>query len=131
MTRTSAFILPAAALAVCIGITTVFAAPPVPALATAPTQPRPTTITVYDQPNFKGRALTFEKSVPSLAALDFNDKIASVQIKGRDWVLCEHRNFMGRCGRVHAKAINLKRLKLEGTISSLYPVPDTPPRPRP
>jgi hypothetical protein len=121
----------AAAFCLTLGVLPALAAPPLPVSATAPAQPRPTIITIYDQPNFKGRALTFEKSVPSLAALDFNDKVGSVQIKGqRDWVLCEHRNFMGRCGRVHAKANNLKRIKLEGLVSSLYPVPEPVRKPR-
>jgi len=102
------------------------AAPPLP-----PPSGRPTKITVFELPNFKGRSLVFERSVPSLAALEFNDKVASVQIKGpRDWVLCEHRNFMGRCGRIRGKANNLKRLKLEGLVSSLYPVADPPPKPK-
>lgn len=92
---------------------------------------RPTKITVYELPNYKGRKMEFERSVPSLAALQFNDRVASVQIKGpRDWVLCEHRNFMGRCGRIRAKAANLKRIKLEGMVSSLYPVVDPPPKPK-
>ena len=97
-----------------------------PVLATAPAAPPPTVITVFEQPNFKGRAMTFQQSVPSLAKLQFNDVISSVQIKGRDWVLCEHRNFMGKCVRVHMKEKNLSRLKILGQVSSLYPVPLPP-----
>jgi hypothetical protein len=100
------------------------------ALAAAPTVPPTTSITVFDQPNFQGRSMTFERSVPSLAALDFNDLPRSVRIKGRDWVLCEHRNFMGKCVRVRAKEKDLKRLKIAGQVSSLYPVPMAPPKPR-
>ena len=99
--------------------------------AVAPQMPpqRPTQITIFDQPNYKGHSMVFDRSVPSLAALNFNDRVASVQIKGpRDWVLCEHRNFQGRCERIRAKANNLKRVKLEGQVSSLYPVPDPPPK---
>jgi len=89
-----------------------------------------TSIKVFDQPNFKGNVLMFERGVPSLAALNFNDRPASVQIAGaRDWVLCEHRNFMGKCVRVHMKEKDLKRLKIEGKVSSLYPVPAPPPAP--
>ena len=73
--------------------------------------------------------MTFQQSVPSLAKLQFNDVISSVQIKGRDWVLCEHRNFMGKCVRVHMKEKNLSRLKILGQVSSLYPVPLPPPVP--
>lgn len=87
-----------------------------------------TQITVFDQPNFKGTTLTFQHSVPSLAALNFNDRVASLVIKGkRDWVLCENRNFMGRCVRVRAKANDLKVLQIAGRVSSLYPVPVTAP----
>lgn len=100
-------------------------------LAATTPAPQATSIIVYEKPNFAGRALTFERSVPSLAAIDFNDLPASVQIKGsRDWVLCEHRNFMGRCVRIHAKERDLKRLKINGQVSSLYPVPVAPPKPR-
>jgi len=80
-------------------------------------------IVVYEQPNFKGRAMTFTGYVPSMAAKQFNDVAASVQIVGkRDWVLCEHRNFMGRCVRVRAKEKDLRRLQFAGQVSSLYPV---------
>ncbi|MEQ1863079.1 MAG: beta/gamma crystallin-related protein [Micropepsaceae bacterium] len=94
--------------------------------ASGPTPPGalpPTSITVYELPNFKGQSLTFERRVPSLAALSFNDKTTSVKINGkRDWVLCEHRNFMGKCVRVHLKEKDLKRLQFAGKASSLYPV---------
>jgi len=99
------------------------------AFAAAPPPSDATQITVYDQPNFKGTAMTFDRRVASLAAVNFNDRAASVKIQGsRDWVLCEHRNFFGKCVRVHLKEKDLKRLKIEGQVSSLYPVPVTPPR---
>ena len=100
---------------------------------TPPSAPPPTMITIYELPNFKGQSLTFERRVPSLAALSFNDKTTSVKINGkRDWVLCEHRNFMGTCVRVHLKEKDLKRLKFAGKASSLYPVPvETPPPGKP
>jgi len=83
-----------------------------------------TQIVVYDQPNFKGNVLVFERSVPSLAALNFNDRVASLMIKGkRDWVLCENRNFMGRCVRVRARANDLRMFQIAGRVSSMYPVP--------
>ena len=108
------------AVATACGTLSVLAAPNMNA-------PLPTAITVYEKPNFKGRSLKFDRSVPSLAAVDFNDLTASVKIDGkRDWVLCEHRNFMGKCVRVRAKEKNLKRLKIDGKVSSIYPVRDAP-----
>ena len=98
--------------------------------ASTPPVPTPMAITVYELPNFKGQSLRFERQVPSLAALSFNDKTASVKINGpRDWVLCEHRNFMGKCVRVHLKEKDLKRLKFAGVVSSLYPVREEAPAP--
>ena len=38
-----------------------------------------TSIKVFDKPNFKGNELTFDRGVPSLAAVNFNDRPASVQ----------------------------------------------------
>lgn len=119
-----------AAMAVVAGAFAAFATPGPSNVSTAVATPSPTTIIVYELPNFKGSTLTFERRVASLAALSFNDKIASVKIKGtRDWVLCEHRNFMGKCVRVHMKEKDLKRLKIAGQVSSLYPVADAPPAP--
>lgn len=107
-----------------------FAQPFYPAAAAIAPPPSPTVITVFDKPNFQGHKLVFNSSVPSLARVNFNDMIASVQINGkRDWVLCEHRNFMGKCVRIRAKEKDLKRLKINGQVSSLYPVPVPPPAP--
>jgi hypothetical protein len=122
-----------AAVAVVVAASAAVAiAQPYHAAATAMAPPPPTVISVFDQPNYKGRTLVFDRAVPSLAKLSFNDVIASVRIKGaQDWVLCEHRNFMGKCVRIRAKEKDLKRLKINGQVSSLYPVaPPPPPKPR-
>jgi hypothetical protein len=95
-------------------------APPVAAVAPA--------IVIYDQPNFQGRTLTLDRATPDLAALKFDDKVASLVINGgNDWVLCENRNYAGRCVRVTVKAENLKMLQIAGRVSSLYPAPAAAP----
>jgi hypothetical protein len=113
-------------IAIGAGALSAVAAPPPPPPPPGP----PTSIVVFDKPNFKGQSMTFDRSVPSLAAIQFNDRPASVQIKGRDWVLCEHRNFMGKCVRIRAKERDLKRVKIAGQVSSMYPVPAPPPKPK-
>lgn len=124
----SKFAVLAGAVVLAAGTLSAFAAAPGPGVPLAP----PTSIVVFDKPNFKGHSMTFDRSVASLAALQFNDRPASVQIKGRDWVLCEHRNFMGKCVRIRAKERDLKRVKIAGQVSSMYPVPLPPPKkPRP
>jgi len=100
---------------------------PAPAVPAA-VDPGPLTIVVYDQANFKGRTMSFTQAVPDLAQKQFDDKVASLAITGAgDWVLCEHRNYGGRCARVQGRADNLKLFDIVGRVSSLYPVPATPP----
>ena len=102
-----------------------FMAAALTATATAlPTPPAPLSVILYDQPDYKGRALTLSLPTADLKALKFDDKVASLVIQGAgDWVLCEHRNYAGRCIRVQSQAGNLKLLQLNGRVSSLYPVP--------
>lgn len=90
----------------------------------------PAGIVVYDQPNFKGQTLTLDKATPDLTSYKFNDRIASLVINGgNDWVLCENRNYGGRCIRVTVKADDLGLLQLGGRVSSLYPTPAQPAAP--
>ena len=121
MTRTKMAVV-AVGLALAGGLTV--------AVAAAPPPPAATEITVFDRPNYQGSTMRFDRGVPSLAAFNFNDRAASVRIQGtRDWVLCENRNFMGRCVRIHALEKDLKGLNIAGRVSSMYPVP-APVRPR-
>jgi hypothetical protein len=119
--RSTIMLAGAATIGASLGLSA-FAAAPTPA-------PLPRSkITLYEKPNFQGRSMTFEFRVPSLNAVKFNDMAQSVKIDGlRDWVLCESRNFQGRCIRVHLKEKDLKRQNFSGLASSIYPVPD--PRP--
>ncbi len=98
-----------------------------PASTPAPAVPRalaPLSITVFDQENFKGRAVKITAATPNLAALQFEDKVASFEVTGvGDWVLCENRNYGGRCARVQQKASDLRVIQLFARVSSLYPVP--------
>lgn len=108
----------------CVAATAAIAAPPVPATPAAPPAPVPLSITIFDQENFKGRAVRIIAATPNLAALQFEDKVASFEIAGSgDWVLCADRNYKGVCARVSAKAGDLRVIQLFGRVSSLYPVP--------
>jgi hypothetical protein len=92
--------------------------------AAAPAAPVPLEIVVYDKPEFQGNALRIGKPVPDLAVLKFDNKVASLKIFGAgDWVLCENKNYQGRCARVAMEAVNLKLQNLNDRVSSLYPVP--------
>lgn len=102
------------------------------AASAAATTPAAPMVIVYDQPNFRGQALTIASAKPDLAAHGFDNKVASLMIAGGgDWVLCENKNYTGRCVRVQSQADNLNLLQLSGRVSSLYPVPVTPATPAP
>jgi hypothetical protein len=108
---------------VCVAAGTAFAAPPAQP-PVAPPAPVPLSITVYDQENFKGRSVKITAATPNLAVHQFEDKVASFEVAGAgDWVLCENRNYAGRCARVTAKAGDLRLIQLFARVSSLYPVP--------
>lgn len=126
----------AAILAAAIATTATFAASAAP--LAKPAAPAPVTaavpleIVVYDKPDFKGTSIRIAKATPDLAALKFDNKVASLKILGAgDWVLCENRNYQGRCARVAMEAVNLKLQNLNDRVSSLYPVPAPPPPPAP
>lgn len=117
------------ACTVALAATSAMAATP-PAAPAVPAAPVPLQIVVYDQNDFKGNALTISTPVPDLGVLKFDNKVASLLIKGAgDWVLCENKNYTGRCARVQSQAVNLKLFALNDRVSSLYPVPApvTPP----
>jgi hypothetical protein len=126
----------AAILAAAIATMATFAAsaaplakPAAPAPVVAPV---PLEIVVYDKPDFQGTSIRIAKATPDLAALKFDNKVASLKILGAgDWVLCENRNYQGRCARVAMEAVNLKLQNLNDRVSSLYPVPAPPPPPAP
>ena len=104
------------------------AAPPAnsvkPATAAAPAANVPLSITIYDKENYQGRSVSVRAATPNLAALQFEDKVASFEVAGAgDWVLCADRNYKGVCVRVTAKAGDLRVIQLFGRVSSLYPVP--------
>ena len=106
----------------CLVVTAANAA--APAVPAAPAAPVPLTITVFDQENFKGRSVKIAAATPNLAVHQFEDKVASFEVSGAgDWVLCENRNYGGRCARVQTKATDLRIIQLFSRVSSLYPVP--------
>ncbi|NOT40594.1 MAG: beta/gamma crystallin family protein [Alphaproteobacteria bacterium] len=104
------------------------AAPAAPPAPVAPPVPVPLSITVFDQENFKGRSVKISAATPNLAMLQFEDKVASFEVAGAgDWVLCENRNYGGRCARVQTKGADLRIIQLFARVSSLYPVPAVAP----
>jgi len=55
-------------------------------------------ITVFADPNFRGKTQTFVRDVPNLASFGLSHQISSLRIgPGEQWEVCERPNYQGRC----------------------------------
>jgi hypothetical protein len=112
---------------VCVLAGSAAAAPAVAVPPAAPAAPVPLSITLFDKENYQGRTVKLTAATPNLAVQQFEDKVASFEVTGAgDWVLCENRNYGGRCVRVQSKAGDMRVVQLFARVSSLYPVPAPP-----
>jgi hypothetical protein len=53
-------------------------------------------LTLYGQPNYRGRSITLSRDTRNFADIGFNDRAMSLQTRGR-WQICEDSNYRGRC----------------------------------
>ena len=55
-------------------------------------------ITVFEDPEFRGRSATFRDEVPDLRRFNLNDRISSLRVaRGETWEACIDVDFGGRC----------------------------------
>jgi hypothetical protein len=73
---------------------------PLPAFALSPIAAGSGAITLYEDTNLSGRALTFSQGSEFLGHQDFNDRVSSVQIHAGVWQLCEDAYLGGNCRQV-------------------------------
>jgi hypothetical protein len=76
--------------------------------------------TLYELPDFQGRALTITGSTADLGDYRFNDRAQSARFQGT-WRVCEHDDFEGRCQEIRGDVPDLTRYGLMAQISSLEP----------
>ena len=81
---------------------------------------RPSSITVYDQPNFRGSSREFTSEDRNLGRTPFNDRVVSVRVQGR-WEVCTDAEFRGRCRVIDGDVRRLDGV-FSRSISSLRPV---------
>jgi hypothetical protein len=87
----------------------------------AASQPwRGASATLFELPNFQGRAITITQSTPDLGDWRFNDRAQSARFEGR-WRICEHDDFRGRCQEVTGAVPDLTTYGLMAQVSSLEP----------
>lgn len=77
-------------------------------------------ITVYEQPNFRGRNATYRDDVRNLNDTGMNDRINSLEVApGEMWEVCEDRDFRGRCQVFSGTEYDLRARGWGDQISSL------------
>lgn len=78
-------------------------------------------ITVFEDPDFRGRSATFRDNVPDLRRYNLNDEISSLRIApGELWEACIDIEFGGRCLVFSGSESNLReRSGWNDEISSL------------
>jgi hypothetical protein len=77
-------------------------------------------ITVYENSNFRGASREFIGEDRNLGRTPFNDRISSVRVQGR-WEVCTDAEFRGRCRIVEGDIRNLNG-GFNDSISSMRPV---------
>lgn len=77
-------------------------------------------ITVYEDSNFRGRSMSFNGEVANLERSGMNDRISSIRLRGR-WEVCTDAYFRGSCRIVSGDERNLGSSGFNDRISSLRP----------
>jgi hypothetical protein len=53
-------------------------------------------LTVFADPDFRGRSATVRNDTANFQAIGINDKVSSLRVaRGQQWEICEHANFSG------------------------------------
>lgn len=86
-------------------------------------QAQAASITVFSGPDFRGEQQTFDRAAPRLADAGWDDRIASVQLRGGAWQLCRAERFT-ECTRVSGNVANLAEWGMDYAVSSLRPARD-------
>lgn len=81
-------------------------------------------VVLYDQPNYRGRAVNVRRAVPNISR-----RVRSVTIGRGVWEVCDRANYKGRCKTLDNSVPDVRVLNLRGRIVSLRPVPRARPVP--
>ena len=77
-------------------------------------------MTVYENSNFRGASREFTSEDRNLGRTPFNDRISSIRVQGQ-WEVCTDAEFRGRCRIIDGDVRNLSG-GFNDSISSLRPV---------
>jgi len=54
-------------------------------------------LTLFEDDNFRGRAVTVRETTDDLSRLGFNDKVSSIMVRSGTWEVCTDAGFRGNC----------------------------------
>jgi hypothetical protein len=77
------------------------------------------TLTLFDQPGFRGRSITLDGDAPDLRWVQFNDLASSYSFSGGRWEVCLEPNYRGTCHLVDADNENMTRWAFNNRITSV------------
>ncbi len=76
-------------------------------------------ITVFEDRNFRGDAVTYQNDMSSLPSR-FNNKISSLRVgPGEFWEICDQTRYRGQCVTVSGEESDLRRNNWDNRISSM------------
>ena len=98
-------------------------------------------MTLFQDSDFRGRAVTLRSDVGDLSRMGFNDKASSIIVRSGSWEVCKDANYRGSC-RVLRQGYYSSLPGMNDAISSVRevnrpghgghrPPPPPPPRPQP
>lgn len=76
---------------------------------------------IYTDANFRGASQRIDGEVANLGNTGFNDRISSLQLRGR-WEVCTDAYFRGSCRVIDGDVRNLGNTGFNDRISSMRPV---------
>lgn len=78
---------------------------------------RPRSLTLYDQPDYRGASVTFFADNANIGSTGFSNRARSAQVRGT-WRLCEGGGYRNRCEVMSANVRDLDAYGLAGRIGS-------------
>uniref|UniRef100_UPI002634A117 beta/gamma crystallin-related protein n=1 Tax=Janthinobacterium sp. TaxID=1871054 RepID=UPI002634A117 len=54
-------------------------------------------MTLFQDSDFRGRAVTVRSDVGDLSRMNFNDKASSIIVRSGSWEVCRDANYRGSC----------------------------------
>ncbi len=79
-------------------------------------------VTLYEHSEFRGRAVTVDRSAQRLDEVGFNNAASSVVVVGQSWELCNRSGFRGQCVVLRpGRYPSLGSMNLNDAVSSVRP----------